>query len=500
MKWIPGLLLAMALAPAPRAVAAPAAAFESLHRSVRQAKEATAFPAGTAIVVVKDGRIVFEDYSGYADIARGTPVTRDTAFYIASTTKPFVALGALLKEDAGMLDTGMTLQAMFPQARFGGFDARAVTMRDLLVHASGIDNPPLVWATAFSGLHDATSRQALVAASSPHAEAVHGAFRYSNVGYNIASVWLDRRFATPWQTQLDAAVFQPLGMHHTSASIGRAQAQDWPLAMPYSFASEAPLEPLYLRKADATMHAAGGLVSTAPDLARFLLAQLADGMVDGRQVLPRAVIARSQQPQVALEGRYLDFARTGYAWGWYTGEYKGRRMLHHFGAFAGFHAHLSFMPEEGIGLVVLNNDDLLAAPLTSLVANHVYGTLLGEADAEARLPARFAALEDEAKAARAAVAKQREAIRQRPWRLSLPRAAYAGRYVHDLLGTVHVASDDARMALRWGRLSAVASGYDAPDHVRVELVPNSGELVSFRVGGGRVEALDIDGMVFTRVP
>src|SRR5262249_28486359 len=155
-------------------------------------------------------------------IAAQKPVTRDTAFYIASATKPFFALSTLVDEAAGKLDTRTTLSQMFPGTRFAGFDAASVTVKDLLVHTSGIDNPPLVWATAYSGVHDARSRLALVAASRPDEKAAHGTFKYTNVGYNIASVWLDRQSSTPWQQRVQRNVLRPLGMRHTAAYISEA--------------------------------------------------------------------------------------------------------------------------------------------------------------------------------------------------------------------------------------------------------------------------------------
>ncbi len=463
---------------------------------VRHTKDVTAHPFGTAIAVVKDGQVVYEAYLGYADIGKRLPVTRDTSFYIASATKPFFALNALLKEADGALDMSTSLQQLFPDLRFAGFDAAAVTVRDLLTHTSGIDDPPLVWATAFSGVHDARSRRALVALAAPDAEAAHGTFKYTNVGYNILSVWMDQRDATPWQRQLERAIFEPLGMRHTTASVSRAEADGWPLARPYSFASARNAEPLYLTKSDPTMHAAGGLLSTAPDLARFLIAQLAAD-VDG-PIAP-AVIARSHRPQAAVSSKYLDFERSGYAWGWYTGTYKGRPMLHHFGGFAGFHAHLSFMPEAGIGLVVLNNDDVLGAQLTNLIADYVYGVLLDEPDLEATSARRFAELEGKAVALRAKVAEQRSGIASRAFNLSLPRERYVGTYAHAALGEITVTLDAAqRPVLRWGRLAGTATGAEQRDQVRIEWVPNSGEFAAFEVADGQVKALVFDRIVFAR--
>ncbi|HEV8693501.1 MAG TPA: serine hydrolase domain-containing protein, partial [Lysobacter sp.] len=134
-------------------VAEPTTDFDVLARLVQKTKDTTAHQTGTAIAVIKDGKIVYEGYFGYADIQKKARVDRDTAFYLASATKPFLALNTLLQEDKGKLDTQMSLQELFPRIKFNGFDAKAVTMRDLLTHTSGVDNQPLVWATAFSGIH-----------------------------------------------------------------------------------------------------------------------------------------------------------------------------------------------------------------------------------------------------------------------------------------------------------------------------------------------------------
>ncbi len=489
-------LTVLALASRCAIAATPAPDFAPLDRLIEDTRRATGDASGLAIIVIQDGHVVHEAYSGFADIGARVPVARDTVFYIASATKPMFALTALARDADGTLDLRTSLQAMFPDVVFDGIDADAVGAGELLFHAAGVDNQDLAWASAFSGVHDRASRAALVARSRPDPDAAHGVFRYTNAGYTLFSVWMDRVSTTPWQQQLDATVFQPLGMGHSSASMSAAQAAGWTLARPYSAASVVPDVPLRLAKTDATLHAAGGVVSTAPDLARFLMAQLSGGD-SGR--LPRRLIERAQQPQVAVDARYQDFARDGYAWGWYTGPYKQRRLLHHFGSFAGFHAHLSFMPEERIALVVLANEDVIAPRLATLIADYAYGVLLQDADTGARVARRFEALQSSARDLPEAMSRQRAAIAARPWSLQLPREAYAGTYVDPLLGALVVTlEDDGRMRLRWGVLDAVADAGERPGQIRVEFAPGSGRFLDFDVQGGRVVAIDFDGMRFLR--
>lgn len=500
MKAIQSALLALAAATTCLPAAADTAPnFDAIAKLVNTAKDAAHLPSGTAVAIVKDGKIIYQGYFGYADIQAQQKVDKNTEFYIASSTKPFFALNALLEARAGKLDTDASLQSLFPDLDFPAIDAKRVTVRNLLTHTHGIDNLPLVWATAFSGIHSPSSLRGLVADSKPNTNAPLGTFQYTNVGYNILSVALGDRLKRPWQDELAHNIFQPLGMTHTSAYMSDADKHGWTVAKPYSLMSRNPTQPLYLQKTDATMQAAGGMITTADDMARFLIAEMNHGKLDGKQVISADVIRRSQKKQATTDAHYLDFKRDGYAWGWYTGTYKGKRMLHHFGGFAGYHAHLSYIPDIHAGLVVLNSEDFLSARLTSLIADLAYGTLLQEPDIKKKVDKRLAGLVKHLQGMDRMVAKHYEKIDARPWRLSQPTAAYVGEYKNELLGTIQVTSSGkSHLHLEWGNLHADATGYDKPDVIRVALVPNSGNLVSFQVQKNAAQSLTLDGMVFTK--
>jgi CubicO group peptidase (beta-lactamase class C family) len=450
--------------------------------------------------VIKDGKILYQGYFGYADVRNKTLVDPDTVFYVASATKPFFALNALILTEQARLRSDATLAELFPKLSFANLDPQAVTVRHLLTHTSGIANDPLVWATAYTGLHDPSLRLRMLAASTPHGVVALGDFNYSNVGYNVMSIALEQSEGMAWQQQLARNVFSPLRMNRTSAYISMAAKRKWTLASPYSMLSPRPEQALYLRKVDQTMQAAGGMISTAPDLARFLLAQL---KTSGAQPSPLQRAIRVQQRiQVPTDGEgYEDFARSHYAWGWYVGDYKQQRMLHHFGGFAGFHAHLSFMPEKNIGLVVLNNEDFLSSKLTTLIADYCYGTLLNEADIASKVQARFTDLRAKAATIAPNVAKQIAERQARQWRLSLPIAAYRGRYSHPLAGTIEVelaGKSPQGLRLRWGQLDSEATAYTEVDTARIEWVPNSGQVLRFFAKDQRIEALELEGIRFAR--
>ena len=481
--------------------ATAASRFAELLPLVERLKVSAALPSGTAIAVVQEGRIVHQAYIGFADMAQRRPVSADTVFYIASATKPLFALSLLQKETRGELTLNQSLASAFPDIRFAGIASEQIRLRDLLIHGAGIDNGPLVWASAFTGLHDAAVRQRLVAETSAHAKAAYGQFAYSNVGYNLLSIWLEAKHQQTWQQLLQQEVFVPLGMRRSAASVTTATANGWSLALPYSGLSSDNLQALALRKSDQTLHAAGGVLSTAPDLARFLIAQLEQGRLDGKAVLPAEVVARAQQRQITTDSAYGDFKRDGYAFGWYTGPYKGEAMLHHFGAYAGFHAHLSLIPAKRIGLVVLNNEDVLSSELTALIADYVYGELLAEPNRTEAIGTRAQRLVDKAAGLKPMVAAQQQKLQARPWRLSLPANEYVGNYQHELMGTIAVSTTEkGGLFLKWGGVAATATGFDQPETMRVEFIPNSGQLLEFVLAVQQVTALRFDGMSFIKQP
>ena len=172
-------------------------------------------------------------------------------------------------------------------------------------------------------------------------------------------------------------------------------------------------------------------------------------------------------------------------------------MLQRFGAFGGYRAHMSLLPERGIGVVVLSNAE---TPAVDLVANYVYQRLLGRDDVDGC----FTALLERQQQGLAQMREQygkhlaERHARQRP--LPLAVEAYAGRYVNAALGNIHWHVDGSQLAMHWGLLRAEAEVYDAEQHqLRVDLA-GEGSVAQFEVGAdGRIAALQFLDQRFTRV-
>lgn len=457
---------------------------------------------GLAVAVVRDGRTVYARGFGYADVENEVAATPDTPFYIASATKPFTALLAALLDRDGVLSLDASLASLFPDVDFAdAIEADSVTVRHLLSHTAGIDNGPISFRAAYTGEHTPATMRRLLAGTVVEDDSPRGVFEYTNVGYNILSLRLDELDGGPWQDLLADRVFRPLGMTHTTAYASQAEA--WGPARPYAIHPERGVERIDLVKYDDTMQAAGGMLASANDLARWLIAHLDAGRLDGRQLFPADAVAEVHRPMAVGRGEsYGALDRDGYALGWHTGTTHGDRMLHHLGGFAGFHAHTSFLPDRDLGVVVLANESGTGGRLATLFATFIY-------DWWNAAPDETHAVVEQARETRddlhdrfeAALERSAHSLRQRAertWQLSLTPDAYVGTYVHPAYGTLAVELVDGELAARFGRLYAVATPFTQPETMRVELIPGSGQVIGFRVDDGKVGALIWDDLTFER--
>jgi CubicO group peptidase (beta-lactamase class C family) len=480
--------------------------FSAIDKYVNAAKKEIGLPSGTAIAVVKDGKIVYEGYFGYANIKEKKKVTADTAFYIASITKPMFALSTLLMEYKGDIKDSTSMAEMFPRQYFPNIDADKVQLKHLMSCTSGIENDVLLNTLAFTGNHNLKQRHTLMDASVKNQRSPLGQFEYTNLGFNIASVWVDDFYQQDWQKTISELIYQPLAMNHSSSYMSDAVKKEIEVARPYGLTGEEPKEILSFEKSDITMHAAGGTIATASDLGLFLIAHLNQGKVNGKQVFPAEVIKKSHQPLVSHNATFLDFKRTGYAWGWQIGPYKGSKMLHHFGGVAGTHTHSSFMPEHNIGLVVLNNENYISQDLTNAIADIAYSILLNDGDANKKAENHILAMQVRASEVKEKFSAWNEIkvkkASSRVMELSLDKQKYIGVFHHPLWGKLTIKLlKSGVFEIRLGEVSTVATAFTKLDTMRVEFpaMGEGGKVLTYKIKDGEVKGLSIFGEKFNKV-
>ena len=493
------LLAAMLVCAAGEASAQDRAAFgAAMDAFASRAMQRVEAAPGLAVAVVDQDGLVHAAGFGVADVATGAAVTTNTRFYIASATKSFTALSLAAMARRGEVDLDAPLADWAPPSGLPADIAARITLTDLLSHRSGVDNDPIAFRVAYSGDWTPEILWRLTAETRPR-ETPYGQFVYANAGYNLATVLSERRWGRDWRGMVEDEVLTPLGMSATTARIDAARASGAVVAAGHFGRIPGQAERSPLQKTDATMQSAGGLISTANDMAIWLEAQINDGRVSGRQVFPAGLVASTHASRVGQEATFGPYVRTGYGLGWQVGRYGEDALIHHFGNFSGSRAHVSFMPERRLGVAVMVNEDAFASDLADVVANYAYDWFAGLPDIEAVYDARLDALIAERDRRRTGIAGAVEARAQRPRTLSLPNAAYVGDYVNPAYGSLTIRETGDRLSVAIGVQQAVADYLTEPEGLRVELTPFRGEGVVFKLDAdGRPASLVYQDAVFVR--
>ncbi|HET7738463.1 MAG TPA: serine hydrolase [Tepidiformaceae bacterium] len=435
---------------------------------------------GFGLAIVRDGKPYLTAGFGLADREKRVAAGADTVYYIASSTKSFTGLAAAILHTRGTIDLDAPLTRYVPEAKFPeGVDPQRITLRRLLTHTLGFENDPIVTRTAFTGEHTPAKIVELIA-SSRRLETDQ--FHYDNIGYVVAAIAMERATGRKWQDLLQQLVFTPIGMKHTSAYISKAER--WPLAEAYAIGRSASLERLPRLKTDATMHAAGGMVTTPRDAALWLEANLNEGRVGGKQAIPAAAIALAHTTQAATDSRAYRFSRKGYGLGWFTGEFEGEPFLHHFGGFEGWRAHISFMPGRDIGVAVFTNATGPAGAMPDIVAAYVYDRLRLGPEANEKYAKELAERKNTNSQLMERFRKDLENRARRVSMLKHPPEAYTGDFTNPAYGKLVIRANDNALHASIGQLSAVLEPFTEVESARVELVPGNGEVLRFSFDSG----------------
>lgn len=454
---------------------------------------------GFSIVVVKDQEIVYQNGFGYADLSKQLKATPQTNFYIASSTKSFTGLLASILDQEGVIKLDDPLTKYFPETNFASeLEANKISIRDLFTHTSGLNNSPIGFRVAYSGEHDLDTRLKLMNHCVAN-KVGKGNFSYTNVGYNIYAIILEKVTGKNWKDWLEEKIFNPLGMNHTTGYISKAEKASWPMALPYLGRGKDNIQEVYLKKKDNTMQAAGGLITTGEDLAKWLKVQINNGSLDGKKIFPdhlikanRSGIAKGSTPSQFFKGE-------SYGMGWQIGQYEGEKVVWHFGGFPGFLTHISYMPEKKIGVAVMVNEGIAGNRLKDFYAAFAYNYLLGKENTEEQFNKMAAELSTQLKNVLTRITNDEAQRAKREWQLSMPLEKYTGTFKNEYYGTVEIKKMDKNLHVRLGNLHCIPTPYTQPETIRVELIPGTGEVILFEVANGIIKGFNYDGDFFEKI-
>jgi len=324
-------LLLLATAPAAfaakrRAVVPPPELAVPAADSIAAAQIAQGVP-GLSIAVRK-GDLTFARAYGVFDREAGTPAHTDTVYSIGSLTKQFTAAAILKLEDQGKLSITDKARKFLPE-----LDARfdAITIRHLLQHTSGVRE----YVTQLTSVTDPKTRQevfAMITGTAPKFPAGLS-FEYSNSGYYLLGVIIERASAQTYEQYVRDTFFTPMGLGSTSFSGETA-----PSPRGYTASSGGPVT-LDSVVNPSLLYANGSICSTASDLVRWTTSLVASPLY-----------TRMIGDRVPAPGYGFD-----YGYGLIIDTFEGHVRVWHTGGLNGFTSFLVWFPEEKLTVAVLMN-------------------------------------------------------------------------------------------------------------------------------------------------
>jgi CubicO group peptidase (beta-lactamase class C family) len=324
---------------------------------------------GLAVALVDADQELWVEGFGHLDGPDSAEVTPDTIFSIQSMSKLFTATAVMQAVASGQLDLDEPITTYLPEftvhSAFEEHPERKITLRMLLSHTAGftMEAPVGNNAELDPGEFEAHVRSI---SNTWLRYPVGGGYAYSNLGIDVAGYILEKVKGKPFPEVMRESLLDPLAMSRSTFDRSAIRVAD---NRAVGHADPFPAPPLF-----EPMTAAGGMYSSATDLARFLRFQLNDGFIDGMTVL---------DPNLMEEMRVVPAPHAGAPAGYALGVARHRwnrwpgkpDLFNHGGGGYGFLSDMWWAPQLGVGVAVLTNSqdhqlqgDLALSILGDLVA------------------------------------------------------------------------------------------------------------------------------------
>lgn len=303
--------------------------------------------AGCALGVLEDGKSLYVQGYGRADIEHSVPITASTVFHIASLSKQFTAFAIYLLEQEGRLSLDDDIRKYLPELH--DFN-RTITIRDLLHHTSGLRDQWNLLAMAGWRLEDVITQEDVVNLIWRQRELnfhPNDEFLYSNTGYTLLGLIVQRVSGKSLREFTDERVFAPLGMRSTHFHEHYGDLVD---NRAYSYERQPDGRYAYVALSYSTV-GPSSLFTTIDDLARWD-ENFYTGAVGGRDLLQK----------MQIKGHLNNGKEIEYASGLVVNEYRGLRTVNHAGGDAGFRTELLRFPDEHFSVITLCNAGDADAP------------------------------------------------------------------------------------------------------------------------------------------
>lgn len=301
---------------------------------------------GTAIAIIKNDKVILKKAYGSANLEFGIQNTPETLFNIASNSKQFTAYAMLNLAQEGKLSLEDDIRKYIPELPDFG---ETIKIKNLAQHTHGIRGITYLLGMAGWHIEDVITRKAVLKLLTQQQElnfAPETDFSYNNSGYMLLAEIIERVSGKPFHEYLKEIIFAPLAMNNT------VLFEDYKkvipnLSNPYFFDGTE-----YKKGIRNSKNIVGntGIRTNVEDLSKWIINF--EKSVIGNEELFEELI----QPGILKNGNTLK-----YSFGQIVSEYKGRRVVSHGGAEAGYRSEILRFPDQRVSIIVLTNDGSLNA-------------------------------------------------------------------------------------------------------------------------------------------
>jgi CubicO group peptidase (beta-lactamase class C family) len=394
---------------------------------------------GLAVSIVQDGEVIYSNGFGVTEQGGDQEVTSETMMMIGSTNKSMTTMLMATLVDDGLMEWDTPVVDILPTFALADPEiTQEITVRHLVCACTGVPRRDFEWLFNTFSPQDVIDSLATYEVFTDFGEA----FQYSNQmvatgGYvaTLASGGHYNNLYNDYVTLMQDRVFDPIGMESTTFSFEDVIAGE-NYAIPHGFNLIGEYEPISLNieRLLSPMAPAGAVWSNVDDMARYLITELNEGeSPDGERVVSAENLAVTWEAQVAVS------ADIDYGLGWMIEDYYGVQIIQHGGNTLGFSSDLAFVPELGIGISVLSNQQ--GAIVNGAIRYRLLELVFGQdAEYDAQLMA----------AINASAAQQQESGIDYVPADEDDTADYVGHYHNDELGEVRVSFEDDALMLNAG--------------------------------------------------
>lgn len=404
---------------------------------------------GAGLALIDGGKVVYEGGIGVRELGKPDPVDANTLFMAASNTKGMTTLLLARLVDQGKLRWDEPVTEAYPKFKLGDADTTSkVLVKNLICACTGMPRQDLEWIFEFKNATPDTSLGTL-AGMQPTSK-FGEVFQYSNLmaaaaGYVGAHVYDPKlSLGAAYDQAMQKMIFSPLGMNATTFDMARALKSDHAAPHGDDVDGNPKVANMAFNYSVMPLRPAGGVWTSAHDLAKYVQLELAKGKLpDGTQLVSEQNLLMRRSPQVPIG------ESQSYGMGLMQDQTWGVTVVHHGGSLAGFKSDLMFLPEYGMGAVLLTNSDTGQVLLRPLMRKLLEVAFDGKPEAAGNVDAAVANM-------KAMRAKERE-------RLAVPAnadmvAKLAPHYSSTALGDITVVKGNGGTTFDFGEWrSKVAS-------------------------------------------